>query len=135
MNKLLLATTIVVTALTPVSSAMAAVTPTPTVTVTPTATPTPTGTSCNPTYGQGGTCETTIITLDKKVAHPQTGTFVDNLGVNDPKFAAEQSVPFKLTVTNTGTASVSAVTVKDTLPSYVTYESGGSYDSTNRVVS
>lgn len=111
---------------------MAAGTVTPTPTKTPT--PTPTGTSCNPTYGQGGTCETTIITLDKKVGHPQIATFVDNLGVNDPKFGAESTVTFRLTVANTGTASVSGVLIKDTLPSYVTYLNGGSYDSTNRVV-
>jgi uncharacterized repeat protein (TIGR01451 family) len=128
MNKfiLVIATLMGSTAFLPVASAVAAGT-TPTATPTATKTPTPTPTvaaNCQPIYGGGTTCETTELVLDKTVQHPKTGVYVDNTGVNDPKYGPDGTVRFKLTVRNTGTTTFDKVTVTDTLPDYIAFTEG-----------
>src|SRR3989338_6453860 len=81
--------------------------------------------SCQPIYGGGQTCITTgEIQIDKKVKHPQTGAFVDNLSINESRFHAQDTIIFRLSVTNTGDNTLSSVEVKDTLPPHVTFVSG-----------
>lgn len=93
-------------------------------------------TSCQPIYGGGETCvQVGNITLNKTVKNPTSGAFVDNLNVNDPKYAPASTVSFKITVTNTGNSAISTTTVKDTLPNYVTFVSGpGSFDANTKVL-
>src|SRR3989304_8577444 len=62
------------------------------------------GAPCQPVYGGGEVCISKgNILVNKTVQNPQTGAFVDNLSLsNDPRFGAEKSVTFQLTITNTG---------------------------------
>ena len=92
--------------------------------------------SCQPIYGGGQTCITTgEIQIDKKVKHPQTGAFVDNLSINESRFHAQDTIIFRLSVTNTGDNTLSSVEVKDTLPPHVTFVSGpGEFDNNTKTV-
>lgn len=94
-------------------------------------------TNCQPIYGGGQTCATSAnIQINKKVSNPQSGSYVDNLGVNDAHYAPEQSVNFQITVTNTGGSDLAKVTVKDIFPQYVTFVSGvGNFDSNIKTLS
>lgn len=81
--------------------------------------------NCTPIYGGGQTCQqASNMVLNKTVQNPQTGIFVNNLSVNDPKFSSDQTVAFQIAVTNTGGSAINAITVKDTLPQFVTDFSG-----------
>lgn len=93
-------------------------------------------TSCQPIYGGGETCvQVGNLSVNKTVKNPSTGSFVDNLNVNDPKYSPTSTVAFQITVTNTGSGNISKTTVKDTLPSYVSFVSGpGSFDANSKVL-
>ncbi len=91
--------------------------------------------NCQAIYGGGEVCPTDVkFTIDKKVQKPtKGGGYVDNLSVNDEKFAPTQNVSFEITLQNTGSKDV-ALQVTDILPSYLTYVSGGTYDSNSKQV-
>lgn len=93
---------------------------------------------CQPTYGgvYGGPCVPSVnLTIDKKVQNPNTGVFVDNLSVNDPKFTPEQVITFKIVVTNTGDTNLDKVTIKDIFPQYVIFSGGaGVYDASKNTL-
>ena len=92
--------------------------------------------TCQAVYGGQSCVETGAISVDKKVQNPQTNVFVDNLGVNDPKFGPDAPIVFQITLKNTGSVALSKVTVKDVIPQFVTNVNGaGSFDATNRTVS
>lgn len=93
-------------------------------------------TTCQPIYGGGQTCvQTGNIVINKTVQNPNSGGFVDNLGVNDPKFGPDQTVTFQLTVTNTGGSTLDKVTVKDTFPQFVSFLSGpGTFDANSKTL-
>ena len=94
-----------------------------------------TTTNCQPVYGGGQTCNTTALTLNKEVQNPQSGEFVNSLGINDPKFSPGQTATFRLTVTNNGNDRLNNITIKDTLPQFLTFVSGtGSFDSGSKVL-
>lgn len=92
------------------------------------------GAGCTPIYGGGVDCPPNEqLLLDKKVKHPTTNVYVDNITLSDSKFAVGQTVVFQLTVENIGSTNLSNVTASDTLPSYVEFVSGpGSYDVSTR---
>jgi len=92
--------------------------------------------SCQPIYGGGETCiQIGNIFVNKTVQNPQTGIFVDNLNVNDPKFSPSSIVTFRITVSNTGNATINKIMVKDTFPQFVTFVSGpGSFDANTKVL-
>lgn len=91
---------------------------------------------CQPVYGGGQTCTPTNIVINKTVASPSNGAFVENLTVNDPKYTPGQNVTFRLAVTNTGNATLSQVFVKDFFPQFIDFVSGpGSFDNGNKVLS
>ena len=95
-------------------------------------------TICQPIYGGGQTCVTSgTILIEKKVSTPtNAGMFVDNLGVNDAKFAPDQSINFLISITNTGGSPISKVTVRDYFPAEVTFVAGaGSYDAKTKTLS
>jgi uncharacterized repeat protein (TIGR01451 family) len=87
-------------------------------------------TTCTPIYGGGQNCVTTgNIGISKTVKNPQTGGFVANLGVNDPKYSLGQTVTFQVTVTNND-SNANTITVTDTLPQFFTFVSGpGTFNS------
>lgn len=93
-------------------------------------------TSCQPIYGGGQTCTTTgNILINKKVLNPANSIFVDNLGINDPKYNPGFIVNFKLEVTNTGNATINNVDVKDIFPQYIDFSSGpGSFDKNTKTL-
>lgn len=94
------------------------------------------GVVCQPIYGGGETCvQTGNILINKTVANPKTGAFVDNLSVNDDKFPQDQTVTFQLTVTNTGGAALSTVNVKDVFPQFVNFVAGpGNFDPNSKTL-
>ena len=82
-------------------------------------------TTCTPIYGGGQSCvQSGNLLIDKKVQNPQNNAFVDNLGVNDPRYAPNQKVNFQITVTNTGSTTFGKVSIQDTLPQYVFLANG-----------
>ena len=95
-------------------------------------------TNCQPIYGGGETCvQVGNISINKTVQNPSTGQYVDNLGINDPKFSPTQTVNFQITVTNTGGTGLSNIVVKDVLPQYVDFASAPnmSFDSNTKTLS
>lgn len=91
--------------------------------------------SCEILYGGGQVCPPGVsILLDKKVQKPtKGGEFVDNLTVNDSKFAPNQSVVYQVVVKNTGNSILRDIEVTDILPTNIIFVSGpGSYDSATK---
>ena len=74
------------------------------------------------------------VLVDKLVRHPQTGIYVDNLGLSDPMYSAQATVFFKIIVENTGNALLNEINVVDYLPQYLEYISGGSYNTVTREI-
>lgn len=93
-------------------------------------------TACTPIYGGGQNCiQTDKLTVDKTVQNPSSKEFVNNLGVNDPKYGPDSTVLFKISVKNNNSAAVTNVKVTDVLPQYIDYVSGGtSYDKNSKTV-
>jgi len=88
------------------------------------------------TYGQyNGQVTPAKVVVDKLVRHPVSGNYVDNLGLQDSKYAPEDAIFFKLIAKNTGGSTLSSIRVEDVLPPYVAFISGGDYNATTRVVS
>ena len=94
-------------------------------------------TVCQPIYGGGQSCVTsTNLSINKKVQNPQDLSFVDNLGVNDPKYKPDQTVNFQITVTNTSGSTIGTVHVQDIFPQFVTFVSGpGNFDTNSKTLS
>lgn len=91
--------------------------------------------SCQPTYGGGTSCKEGSLKINKTVQHPKNTTYVENLGINDPKYVPEQTVNFQITVTNTGNTTIKGAKIKDVFPQYVNYRSGaGAYDKTKNIL-
>ena len=84
-------------------------------------------------YGGGGAGPGKVL-VDKLVRNPKTGDYVDNIGLTDVKYVADNAVFFKVIVQNAGDSTLSRIDVVDYLPPYVKYISGGQYDSTTRQV-
>lgn len=94
------------------------------------------GVSCQPIYGGGQTCVTTgNVIINKKVINPADNTFVDNLGINDPKYQPGFIVNFRLEATNTGNTTINRVDVKDIFPQYIEFSSGpGNFDQNTKIL-
>lgn len=92
--------------------------------------------SCQPIYGGGETCvQIGKVLINKMVLNPQTNVFVDNLGINDPKFGPDFIVTFKLDITNTGQTKISKVDVRDIFPQFVKFQTGpGNFDSNSKTL-
>lgn len=87
-------------------------------------------------YGYNSPTLEKKISLDKKVKNPQTGSFVDQMTLNDPKFVADQAIVFQVVVTNNGGIKLSNVLVKDIVPQYVTLtDSSLAYDQNTKTYS
>lgn len=92
--------------------------------------------NCQVIYGGGENCDPQIsFTLDKKIQKANKGgELVDNLSINDERFVSGQDVIFRISLHNTGDQKTT-VTVVDSLPNYVDFISGGTYDNDKRTVS
>lgn len=99
---------------------------------------------CQGQYGQYGNCPPSqSILVDKfvgKVTLNKGGftdiEYTDNMSASDTRFKANDMVAFMIKVKNTSGDTLTNVTVKDFIPSYVNpIEGPGTYDSTNRVIS
>lgn len=65
-----------------------------------------------------------VLQLDKEVWNPETEEFVDNLGLNDYRFAPGEKIFFKLTIKNVGDRTFDKVDLRDYLPEYLELFSG-----------
>ncbi len=94
-------------------------------------------TVCQPIYGGGETCiRSDVIQVDKKVLNSSTNTFVDNLGVNDPKYGPNEQVAFNLSIINTGQSTIQRINVSDIFPQFVDFVSGaGNFDPKTNTLS
>lgn len=93
--------------------------------------------TCQIVYGGGEVCEPSIsFSIDKKVQSPtKGGVMVDNLTINDAKFAPGQQITYQIIITNTGEDTLKNVVVKDILPEHLSYVSGaGNYNDSDRTV-
>ncbi|HEX8965578.1 MAG TPA: hypothetical protein VF820_04055 [Patescibacteria group bacterium] len=76
------------------------------------------------------------LALSKTVLNPQTNTYVNNLGLNDPMYHPGEVVTFHITVANLGKDTVNQAVMKDTMPDYLTFTAGpGSYNPQNKTLS
>lgn len=93
---------------------------------------------CEPIYGGGEVCiQEGKISIDKKIQNIETGVFEDDLSLNgSPRFFQDDTIVFRLTVTNTGEQPLSAITVTDILPNIInlnTVASAGQVNSDGTV--
>lgn len=77
---------------------------------------------CDGQYGE--VCREIELLIDKMVWDPVNGKFVDNLGINDYKFAPDEEITFRLEVKNVGDETFAEIDVRDYLPDYLEYLSG-----------
>lgn len=85
--------------------------------------------NCQIVYGGGQVCQNQVkFTINKLVQKPGPtkggGDFVENMTVNDPRFAPNQNVNFKIVVENTGNTDISNLNVVDTFPQFLTFVAG-----------
>jgi|SRR5581483_9851086 len=82
-------------------------------------------TVCNPVYGGGQNCVSTgNLGVSKQIRNPQTGAFVNSLGINDPKYNAGDTVMYHVTVFNNGQNNIPNITVTDSFPTLITFKDG-----------
>lgn len=95
------------------------------------------GSNCQVIYGGGEVCNNNVqFAINKLVGIPSTSNFTDNLTVNDAKYSAGQTIPFKIIITNTGSNKIGHIRVTDSLPQFLTWVSGdGSWDANSRKIS
>lgn len=90
---------------------------------------------CTTQYGGTETCQPSDLTINKQVKNPGSNVFVENLTTTDKTFTPGSDILYRLTVKNGSGETFDPVTVRDTLPPYLTFVAGpGTYDSTNRVL-
>jgi len=76
--------------------------------------------NCQPIYGGGESCvQKGKVAINKTVRNPQTLQYVENLGVQDPKYSPNQTVQFQITVKNTSNTPIGNIEIKDRLPQYL----------------
>jgi uncharacterized repeat protein (TIGR01451 family) len=92
--------------------------------------------NCQPIFGGGTSCiQTGDVMVVKKIRNPASNQYVDNLSINDPKYAPNQPVLFQLIVQNTGSRTIKDITVTDIFPPYVAFTKGpGQYDKANNTI-
>lgn len=87
--------------------------------------PTHAAVRCETQYGGREVCvRTGQLQIDKEIFNPQENKFVDNLGINDHKFAPGDEITFRLKVKNVGDETFDKVSVTDSLPSLLELTSG-----------
>jgi len=85
--------------------------------------------SCTTQYGGTTTCVSTNLTINKQVESPASHLFMENLSSDTP-FSIGNDVHFRLIIKNTGSQTLSTVTVKDIFPKELIFKAGpGTVDS------
>ncbi len=80
---------------------------------------------CESQYGGGEICvKTGELQIDKEVWDPDSGRFVDNLGIQNHKFTTAEIVTFKLNIKNVGDETLHDIEVTDTLPDFLFFIEG-----------
>lgn len=94
---------------------------------------------CQAIYGGSQNCTTSFtFSVQKLVQNPGKGggNFVNNLSINDAKYAPSQTVNFKINVTNTSSQTIPTITIKDVFPQYLNYATGsGSFNADSNTLS
>jgi len=91
--------------------------------------------NCEIIYGGGEVCPPSLnFTINKTVQAPNKGgSYVDNLGVNDAKYAPTNTINFQVEIKNTGNKRIEKIEVTDELPQYLTFVQGvGTYNKDTR---
>ena len=94
--------------------------------------------NCQIIYGGGQVCAKSVkFTLNKLVQSAgKGGAFVENLNINDSKFSAGQTINFKIVVTNTGSTTITNLSVVDSFPQFIGFVSGaGNFDANSKKLS
>ena len=95
---------------------------------------------CHTQYGGGEVCDDGNVSLDKVVWQDKDNqgntvdAWKDNIDSSDYRFSPGEEVRFELRVKNTGDVKLKRITVRDILPSYLEYVSGGEYYDSSRTV-
>lgn len=79
---------------------------------------------CETYYGEEVCVRTGELQIDKEVWDVEDGLWVDNMGLDDYKFAPGEEITFKLRIKNVGDEKFDKVYVKDILPEYLELVSG-----------
>jgi uncharacterized repeat protein (TIGR01451 family) len=83
---------------------------------------------CQIIYGGGEVCPPKHVkfTINKQVQKPGKGggNYVENLTINDPRYAPSQNVNFKIIVENTGNTDITNLNVTDTFPEFLSFVAG-----------
>lgn len=91
--------------------------------------------TCTTQYGGSVTCNPTDLTINKQVANPITGIFVENLTSTDATFSPSADVHYRLIIKNASGETFNPVTVKDVFPSYLDFAAGpGIYDKASKTL-
>lgn len=93
-------------------------------------------TNCQPIYGGGSSCEQQgNISINKMVLDPSSDNskgsseaYVENLGVSDNRYSADENASFQVILTNTGNKTINSISVKDIFPQFVTFEKATIWD-------
>src|SRR3990172_6441060 len=84
--------------------------------------------SCQTIYGGGEVCPKKQVkfVINKQVQKPGKGggSFVENLTINDPRFAPNQNVNFKIIIENTGDTDITNLNVVDAFPEFLSFVAG-----------
>lgn len=92
--------------------------------------------SCNPIYNAGPACITIGgLILDAKVMNPRTNQMVNNLTINDSKYAPGALVTFQIIVSNSTNLTIPETEITNGFPPYVDYSKGeGNFDPRTRIL-
>jgi len=82
--------------------------------------------TCATVYGGGEVCRDEVkFTINKLVQKPgKGGEFVENLTMNDAKYAPDSNINFKIVVQNTGKKEIKNLNIVDRFPQYLTFVAG-----------
>ncbi len=90
---------------------------------------------CTTQYGGTQTCPQSLLAITKEVQNPITGNFVKGLATTDATVSPSGDVLFRLTIKNISGETLNPVTVTDTFPNVMSFESGpGTFNSANNTL-
>lgn len=93
--------------------------------------------NCFELFNGGSACETSeVISVDKSLQNPQNGQFIDLLEPDQSTILPENSVIFRINVTNTSDNTLENVVITDQLASALTYTTSqqGTYNNENNTL-
>lgn len=94
-----------------------------------------------PANTQAQTSPNGVLIMTKKIQNPKTGEFVTTLSPSDATLESNRQVNFRVEITNSGSADLSNVQIKDQFPSnpdllsFVSGPVGSNFDANTKVLS